>query len=532
MSNIFICCCILFSEKNFGGKNMKNNGNFKGGYIQLPVCDRTAVSETTADFTLPDYQPEIKRLLRVNASVLPPSKYIGDRECELAGNIDYYVLYTGSDNALYLAPLTGDYKIGVPMELPDGGDGGYLAEPWSSVTVSPDMISGRVTAPRKISIKCRLRARAQVFGEAPLDAGEIELTEDIQTLSGNAEVARISYGMSDQISVSDEMICDTREGDLRVIYGEGKVLLGEILPTAGAVLCRGDVYLKLMLCRDDGSQPYTVMRKIPLSGTVSVDGASSGDTATAKGTVTDMNITVDEGRIGIELGVVIEAEVCGDETVPYVKDVYSTERKTENTYKAVLIPKSATAFCGNFTLSGSLSLDETGIPVGASIIDVCGIAYPEEYIFDGDRCAIGGKARFSLLLNKDGEYSTADIELPFNYRTAASGEFDRAICAAEVISVRARADGDRVGVDAEIGISGRASLEKNEKMLSRVGFGEKLERSRGEFVVCYPSNEDSLWSVAKRYGAQLQKVADANGVSHDIAYDSAETLVGKNYLIV
>lgn len=523
---------ILFSEKNYGGKNMKNNGNFKGGYIQLPICDKSAVSESTVDFTLPDYQPEIKRLLRVSASVLPPSKYIGDRECELAGNIDYYVLYTGSDNALYLAPLTGDYKISVPMELPDGEDGGYLAEPWSSVTVSTDMISGRVTAPRKISIKCRLRAKTQIFGEAPLDAGEIELTEDIQTLSGKAEVTRVSYGMSEQISVSDEMICDTRECDLRVIYGEGRVLLGEVSPTSDSVSCRGDVYLKLMLCRDDGSQPYTVMRKIPLSGTVYVNGVSSGDTASARGTVTDMNITVDEGRIGIELGVVIEAEVCGDESVPYVKDVYSTERKTENTYKTVSVPTLATAFGGNFTLSGSLSLDEAGIPVGASIIDVCGTAYPDEYIFDGDRCAVGGKARFSLLLNKDGEYSTADIELPFNYRTSASGEFDRAICAAEVISVRARADGDRIGIDAEIGISGRASMEKNEKMLSRVCFGEELVRSRGEFVVCYPSNEDSLWCVAKRYGAPLEKMADINGVSRDIAYDSAETLAGKNYLVI
>lgn len=511
---------------------MKNNGRFRGGYIQLPICDKTAVSETTADFTLPDYQPEIKRLLRVSASVLPPSKYIGDRECELAGNIDYYVLYTGSDNALYLAPLTGDYKIGVPMEASDGEDGGYLSEPRSSVTVSTDMISGRVTAPRKISIKCRLRARAQVFGEASLNAGETELGEDIQTLSGRSEVSRVSFGMSDQISVSDEMICDNRDCDIRVICGEGRVLFGEVSPTSDAVSCRGDIYLKLLLCREDGGLPYTVMRKIPLSASVSVGGAENGDMAFAKGTVTEMNITVDDGRIGIELGAVIEAEVCGNESVAYVKDVYSTERRTENAYKTVSVPTSATAFGGNFTLSDSLSLEEAGIPVGAHVIDVCGTAYPDEYLFEGGRCAVGGKARFSLLFEKDGEYSTSDIEVPFNYRTSANGEFDSAICSAEVISVRARADGDRVGVDAEIGIGGRASKVRNEQMLSRVGFGEELERARGEFVVCYPSNEDSLWSVAKRYGAQLARIAEVNGVTGDQSPDSSDSLDGFNYLII
>ena len=59
---------------------------------RIPVCDRAVTSEISGDFTLPDYQPEIKRLLRISASVLPPSKYISERGAEFAGNIDYYVL--------------------------------------------------------------------------------------------------------------------------------------------------------------------------------------------------------------------------------------------------------------------------------------------------------------------------------------------------------------------------------------------------------------------------------------------------------
>ncbi len=509
---------------------MMKNGNIKGGYVQLPICDKSVSSETAADFTLPDYQPEIKRFLRVSATVLPPSKYVGDRECEMTGNIDYYVLYTGSDNALYCAPLTGDYKIAAPVE--HDGEDGYLASPESLVTVVSETISGRVTAPRKINIKCRLRARAQVFGDSPVDAGEMEQSEDIQTLQGVLRSSRVSYGMKDSVRVSDEMICDRGEGDIRVIYGEGHVLLSEVAPASGEVFCRGDVYLKLMLCRDDGSLPYTVTRKIPISASVQVLGADVGGSATAKGTVTDMSITVEDGRIGIDLGVAVEAEVCCEETTEYVKDVYSTERASENTYKKVTLPASATAFGGNFTLSDSAALEEVGIAAGAKIIDVCGSAIPEEYQIDGGRCSVSGKARFSLLLEKDGEYSTADMELPFGYRAATSGEFDRAICSAEVVSARARADGDRVGIDAEIAISGRAYAEKDEQMLSRVGFGEAFRPRRGETVVCYPSDDDSLWSVAKRYGAPLDRMAEINGVSREQSPDSAESLVGKNYLII
>ena len=69
-----------------------------GKYMQVPINEKTLSTELSGDFTLPDYQPEIKRLLRVTAEVLPPQKYVGDSEGEISGGIDYYVLYTGSDN--------------------------------------------------------------------------------------------------------------------------------------------------------------------------------------------------------------------------------------------------------------------------------------------------------------------------------------------------------------------------------------------------------------------------------------------------
>ena len=67
----------------------------RGRYMQVPINEKTVTTELSGDFTLPDYQPEIKRLLKVSAEVLPPQKYVGDSEGEISGGIDYYVLYTG-----------------------------------------------------------------------------------------------------------------------------------------------------------------------------------------------------------------------------------------------------------------------------------------------------------------------------------------------------------------------------------------------------------------------------------------------------
>lgn len=511
---------------------MEKYNRKRSNCIQMPICDKTVTSEITGDYTLPDYQPEIKRLIRVNACVLPPSKYVNDRQAELAGNIDYYVIYTGSDNCVYCAPLSAEYKLDVPVEQNDLGENAYISDYSEKVTVIPDMISGRVTAPRKICVKCRLKARAQIFGDTPLEDNVSEQDEDIQSLIGERDTVRNVCVMGDMISLSDEMICENREEDLRVVLADGRVLIGEVGATGDSVSCRGDLYLKLLLCRDDGSSPYTVMRKIPVSQVIPLEGAEANSGLSARGYMTEMNITVEEGRIGLAAGVMIEVEACLNESVRYVKDVYSTYRKADNKYKTLPVSREGSAVCGNFTLSDSRSLEEVGLSATSRIIDISGIAGPEEYDLEGGKCAILGKSKFSLLVEKDGEYSSTEIELPFSYKTSATGHFDRAHFACDIISARTRIDGERIGIDAEVLVSGIASSYENEEILSSVGFGEALERERGEFVICYPSLDDSLWTVAKRYGAKINSLAENNGIEDFDSPDDKNLLKDIKYLVV
>ena len=35
--------------------------------LTLPICDKVITQDISGDFSLPDYQPEIKRLLRITA---------------------------------------------------------------------------------------------------------------------------------------------------------------------------------------------------------------------------------------------------------------------------------------------------------------------------------------------------------------------------------------------------------------------------------------------------------------------------------
>ena len=506
-----------------------NEKQASGGYMQAPILDKTVTSEISGDFTLPDYQPDIKRLLRVTASVLPPATYVGNHQAEFEGSVDYYVLYTGSDNEVYCAPLSADYKVNIPID-PREEEG--LLNLTADASVTADMVSGRVISPKKLNIKCRLRTRSTVYGELAMEDGFESDACDTELLGGTARVMRASFGVGERVGVTDEMIIDNRDGEVRVIAGEGNALISEVTATDSSVACRGDLYLKLLMCRENGDAPYAVMRKLPFSGNVAVENARTGGSAMAKASVCDMSITVEDGRILTEVGLLCEVYCCVEEDVYYVKDMYSTCRRTECEYRAVEVLGKGIASCGNFTLSDSVTLEEAGIGQGAVLIDAVGVAIPEEYHFESDKCMVEGRARFSVLYQKEGEYAVSEVEMPFRYELKTQGEMSRATVETRVVSVRTRMDGERLGIDAEIGVCGFVRQMKEEKMLDSVSFGEEIGRSKGDFVICYPAKDDSVWSVAKRYGTPLKRVIENNGLSLDMASDSADSLNGVHHLTV
>ncbi len=507
---------------------MENQIN--AAYIQVPINEKTATADLSGDFTLPDYQPEIKRLLKVTAAVLPPLKSIGNSESEMTGGIDYYVHYIGSDNQIYCAPLSSEYRITVPMDKNEL----KLVNITADAEIAPESVGGRVTSPRKLNIKCRLRARARMYGDMPIEKSYMELLGEDQVLLGEEMITRRIFTQSEMIHLSDELISN-KDDEIRVVSADGHILIGTVLAMNGAAEVKGELYLKLIMCNESDGTPYTVHRRLPFSERVAVDGADSDFEANARGSVCELDINVEEDRVSINAGIMLEISACCDEQVRFVKDLYSTARITECTYTPLFTLRYGRAFNSNFTQSDSMTLERAGLTPDHKLIDITGMACPESAALEGDRWIFTGKTRFSMILEKDGEYSNCEAELPYRYAIdAKSAEVGSAYASAtaEVINTRARLDGERIGIDAEIMLCGVMSVCKDISMLDSVSFGAERERPKGEYMICYPTMDDSLWSIAKRYGRPIDALMSANKLCMSSASDSRETLEDVHFLII
>ena len=529
------------------------------GRVQLPLPVQSLSAEVAGDFTLPDYQPEIKRLLRIGVNLLPPNSF-GGSGTELTGSMDYYVLYVGQDGGVYCAPLSTEYRL----EAKENSDSGLLSAVGEPMVCLCDLASevpvGRVTAPRRLHIRCKVKARARTYGECPLE-GDSEEDNTVETLTAEGRVGRLYRALGEPLALQDDIILSPTDGEMRVVCAEGQVMVTEAAPAMGLVNCRGEVTVKLTLtpAEDDTAfamdtptpreaRALTILRrKIPFSQAVEAEGVTPACTATACGYCTEISVLMEEGHLHVDMGMVCEVRAQQNEAVTYVRDRYSTRREGTARYAAYPAESALRALNGNFTLSDSLPLADVGVDPAARVVDVTATATPEELVADPAKghCVLTGKCRCYLLLLRDGEYSPAEMELPFRYefdipavelavsRTEeadrGSADFDGQVT---VVNCRARMDGERVGVDAELAVSLRAYRPAPFTALTEFAPGEEVTRRLGEYAVCFPAPTDSVWSVAKRYHAPMAVLTAANDLTPGGQLDGAESLEGVKYLIV
>ena len=520
-------------------------------HLQSETGEKNLGTDIASEFVLPDYRPEIKRLLRVKAIPLPIDKYIGGSAAELAGTVEFQVLYAATDGSLWCVTQREEYRLTCPIDLaPDFSTANGLV---CDVQTETENAAGRVLAPRKLTARCRLHAKVRTLADRELaeeiPEGEADTTE---RLTGTITSARVFLGECAPFTLSEEILLDGREAPVRVISAEGEVFPSEVkIEEQGMVSCRGEVCLSLLCVTepeetplpDDATDcvpasapaPYILSRRLPFDVEIPVDGAEVNCACCAFGTCSEIAVTVEENRVFCDVTCVLCARAECNEEVPYTRDIYSTTRECEPVFRRVPTVRSLACRNGNFSIAETRALSDSGVRPDAQVIDTdvrVTVAAPE--------CSRGsyllpGTARFRVLLRTpDGEYSAAEFDVPFRYETPADGA-DLPTAGdfiARAVMSKARVDGERIALEAEVAVALSLRSDGDVSALSALRTGDAIPRQGAACVICYPTASDTLWSVARRYHAPLDSLLKKNRLADAPAADAPDSLADIPFLVI
>ena len=487
------------------------NNNIGGeGRLCVPVLERIMSAEAVGDYTLPDYRSEIRRILRVTETVLPPTAYVSSDSVEWGGTVDYQVLYVGADGGIYSAPLSGEYSFSVPLEK------GAVGDDTSALSVLCDVycegVSARVSAPRRLSLRCRLKPLVRIYScqemnattEAVLDENVMQRWECVDSLCADS-------GTSDIIDLSCVVASPSEEA--RIAAADGYVTVSSAECVSGGVFCRGKVTLRLLLgiVGETGEENYTtVCEELPFEAEADIGNCDAGYSCRAQGVISSLTVEMTDAGAECAVGVIVKATAFCNQERRYLADAYSLTHKSDIKTMPLTVRRLSGCGGGSVTVSERLPLEAVEIPDGAKIITSYGRVMMDKCVCADGKATFGGNASFTLIWHSAGETGTAEVHIPVRYECPCDRGENTPVsfsCRAEATDIRASVEQGELRIDSELCLGFDRLGEVSAVPVRELTLEETLPLRSSELVVCYPDADDTLWSVAKRYNIPAEDIS-------------------------
>ena len=495
---------------------MNTTEKTKNTTLTTVCCDTTITHDVSEEFTLPDYVNEVRRVLTTRAQVLPESKYIADTQggvsLDFGGTVTYFVVYTDDEGKLCSTPLSSNYEATTILKSTPND---------FFIDTIVDSVTTRVSAPRRLTIKSRLKSR--IFGYC-----ETEMAESITPKTNVDELYIERLGVTfDTIGVGSSSLQGIKVSDkfdtgalnsLRPVLCDANVILKDVKSSNGSVSCRGEVSVKC-LCESE-SELIALSKSVPIYEEIALDGASVGDSARATARCVSLSISSEESDQGAQIffDVVceIDCEALRNEQITLTKDAYSTKNPIEARYKDI------EAYSLLKASNASLSVNE-GVKKKSKealeVVDAFVDPVFEKCDIKGNTACFIGRLCATVIAKtttEDFEYVCESYDIPVKYECEITRSCDDMICRASfgACVTNAKYSDDKFMISAEVYPSVMALAKSSVGVLDSAILKKDTEfkRDASSVRVFFPKDGDILWEIAKKYHTTRDKIIEQNSL--------------------
>ncbi len=505
------------------------NRKYEKQGVLTKTFEETSHDEVSAEYNLPDYLPDINRLLKISAKICESQHDLSGDTVEYDGRLKCTILYATGDGSLKNAEFERDFSGSAAVS-------GTAGDCEIRFGAQIETVSCRLQNPRKLTAKLRLALTTAVFCTArtePSVSGKLTAEEEATVESREYGIASVVCTTAEEkntpvsedveldaglpaieeiVSVEmDPCILDIRTGENKVVYK------GEI-PTTILYLASKEEDASA------GASPKYVSfsARIPIAGEIAAVGVTERHIPFADVSVSTPEFRPQANAFGenrtaeLDFDYSVAIELYSNEESTLTADMYSTAYESVCEMQAISYESVLSSKCFNFTSEGSAPLEDGDFK---SVVMASAAASVGETEKQGNKLRFTGEANVCVILtNGEGVYLARNFSIPLRAQAEVPPLADAFSVRVQptVLSVTARPDGESVNVNLETLISYLIFEKHTEAHVQKLAVCKEkpisCERD-ASLTLCYPGGSDTLWDIAKRYGTTTAALMEANGIS-------------------
>ncbi|MBR6681449.1 MAG: DUF3794 domain-containing protein [Clostridia bacterium] len=482
-------------------------------------------NEINEEYVLPDYLPDIRKILLVKTDVYGSDVIANENMIEQSGEVVFSILYSGNDGKIRCISYRAPYSSSVAFE-------NVYDESVLEYNTKLKNRSARALSPRKLSLKAKIVTDVSVKNKlcvSPRLTGHTSVEDEFSLERKTDVVDCINYInlTESDIRVSEDITFDGRSPIGEIISCVPELFVTECRYSQGKMTLKGTVRVTglVMLAKEaeDEKEEYSSFEKnIPISHTFETELPGDNWDCTAKLELGafEYGAGIDsygESRI-VEIDFVCRAKIMAmrNEDSVFTDDVYSTAYSYENTYKRMDTERLVKCVNTNVSVSGrSDDLKGDGEKIDRIIMNSAEAEMNEAKIENGKMIFSGECTVKSLTMSENGNYGNFEYSFPVKFEMPCEVDSDnyRYVCDCTVINSRASLDDNKINSNVEIGMNIYVADEVSRDAVETIAIDKTMPINRnGEKTVLlyYPDTNENLWDVAKKYSVSRNALASAN----------------------
>ena len=482
------------------------------------------------ELTLPDYCPDIGRLLKCRLVPMITSRQVNFDSLTVEGVARISVIYLDDrDKKLRCCDRDYPFKASVPY---DGNTENckLLAE------AHVDYVNCRAVSQRKLDIHGAFTVHMTAVCRR-----EIELVTDVE--GDGLRLRRESRGISDLVCCAQtgfdlSEAIELSEGKppiSSIIRSDAVICVEEIQTIPGKLTVRGNAIFTMIYCTEQNDVPERMEYVIPFSQFFDIPGIDED-------CKTDISLSCDmlevsprtdsDGeyrRVDVDLRISADIKVYRDREASWVSDAYSVDYELNCVRKQVRLERLCdTAFD---TVVYRQSVD-TGDSKVENVSDLWATVSDSRSNYRDGKTVVTGNMAVCMIIRDPSKgivYSEKNVRFECAIPQTACGQNIRPDCSVGIKSCCFTVTGDsKLEIQAELCIHSSLYEDIPARQICSAELDEsrpKPPENRPAAVLYFAEAGEELWDIAREYNSSVESIRMDNGIEGDAVEESKLLIV-------
>lgn len=486
--------------------------------INEMVYDGAVEQSLECDFVLPDYLPDIVRILKCSITPRIVSRTLSGTSLSIEGTAVAEVLYVAPEEeprcAVYRCPFS---KV---VEL-------ARAAPDADIMISSSIsyVNCRAVSQRRLDIRGAVVLKIQAANRV-----SCELTGDaqgagIQLKKRVFPVSRLCACVQQALSIHEEIELPADNPPvLSILKTCAHASVSDCKLISGKIILKGELHLHMLyLCDQESKTLNTVEQMLPFSQILDVEGVDEDcacdiDLCVCSCELTPQQEYEENTTLTLDCELCVTAKIRREEEIMSVCDVFSTlfesgceqsqlqfehvvsrPRESFSHHSELDLPQEMASLCDSWC---DMKIASTQVTEGKAVcriqMDITMLAYDVEH----NLLCITARDEF------DQEMVLSSTPMTLEYTPHLN-----------LISSSGTLEGEKAAFSVECELFGEAVTRVSESIVSRVTVDEEKPKSRDKDIaltIYYADAGEQIWDIAKRYNTAVEQVMSENDLAGDV----------------